>query len=98
MIEPKTLFIEKRLSTTFKVLPGSGSVTIDVPFVPDYVRIKYMDVSHKAKLDTSSFDLVFTGNPLSPYLLIVYWSVTSGKARQLRYTVAKLASFHNGVK
>ena len=43
MIEPKTLFIEKRVSESFKVLPGTGSVTVDIPFVPEYIKVKYLD-------------------------------------------------------
>jgi len=97
MIEPKTLFIEKRVSESFKVLPGTGSVTVDIPFVPEYIKVKYLDQHSKPVLDTITYDLVFTGDPLVPYQFTMSWSITSGKSRRLRYTVAKLASFHNGV-
>ena len=63
MIEPKTLFIEKRVSDSLKVLPGSGSVTVDIPFVPEYIKVKYLDQHTKPALDTITYDLVFTGDP-----------------------------------
>ena len=97
MIEPKTLFIEKRVSDTVKVLPGSGSLTIDIPFIPEYIKVKFLDQNYKSPLDTITYDLIYTGNPIVPYQITVDWSVTSGRSRRFRYTVAKLASFHNGV-
>jgi len=97
MIEPKTLFIEKRVSASLKVMPGAGTVTVDIPFVPEYIKVKYLDTCTKPTPDTVSYELLFTGNPDSPYQFTIHWSVTSGKTRRLRYTVAKLASFHNGV-
>jgi len=95
MIEPKTLFIEKRVSDTVKVLPGGGSLTVDIPFIPEYIKVKFLDQNHKGALDTITYDLIYTGNPIIPYQLTVDW--TSASTRRFRYTIAKLASFHNGV-
>jgi len=97
MIEPKTLFIEKKVSDSVKVNPGNGTLTVDIPFIPDYIKLKYLDSCSKATLDTLTYDLLFTGVPESPYQIVITWSVTSGKSRRFKYTVAKLSSFHNGV-
>ena len=97
MIEPKTLYIEKRVSESMTIAPGGGSLTIDVPFVPDYIKVRYLDTCRKNNLDTLSYDLVYTGDPVVPYQLTVTWVITSGRSRRFKYTVAKLSSFHNGV-
>ena len=91
------LYMEKRVSEAHKVNPGQGSVVVDIPFVPDFIRVKFLDTCTKATPDTLSHDLIFTGNPQVPYQMTINWSVTSGKPRRFRYTAAKLASFHNGV-
>lgn len=93
----KRLYMEKKVSDTMRVSPGGGSLLIDVPFVPDYLKVKYLDTCTKEIPDELRYDLTFTGNPAVPYQLMVTWSVTSGRPRAFRYTVAKLASFHNGV-
>ena len=97
MIEPKTLFIEKKVSDSVKVNPGTGTLTVDIPFIPDYIKVKYLDSCSKATLDTLTYDLLYTGAPELPYQITLTWSVTSGKSRRFKYTVAKLSSFHNGV-
>ena len=93
----KQFFIEKRVSSTAKFNPGSGTFTVDIPFVPDYIKVKFLDPAGKRELDNITWDLNFTGIPSMPYQLIVNWEVLSAKPRRLRYIVAKLASFHNGV-
>jgi len=97
MIEPKTLFIEKKLSDSVKVKPGDGIITLDIPFVPEYIKVKFLDTCHKSIQDTLVWDIAFTGDPELPYQLTITWSITSGRERRFKYTVAKLASFHNGV-
>lgn len=97
MIEPKKLFMEKKVSDSLKVKPGNGTLTVDIPFVPDYIKLKYLDSCSKATLDTLTYDIVFTGAPELPYQITITWAVTSGKSRRFKYTIAKLSSFHNGV-
>ena len=97
MIEKKTHFIEKRVSSTLKVLPGNGAVVIDIPFVPEYIKVKFLDADHTRAQDSIRYDLLYTGNPNIPYQLTVSWVVANGRPRRIRYTAAKLASFHNGV-
>lgn len=94
MIESKKLFIEKKVSKAVRVKPSTDSLTIDIPFIPDYIKVKYLDTCTKPVLDTISYDLTYTGDPVIPYTLTVSWSITSGKSRRFRYTVAKLSSFH----
>jgi len=96
MMEPKTLFIEKRISDAVSVIPGVGILTVDVPFVPDYIKVRYLDTCRKSTLDELTYDLLFTGDPSSPYQLVMSWSVASGRRRRFKYIVAKLSSFHNG--
>lgn len=97
MIETKTRFIEKRISDAVKVMPGNGTIVVDIPFIPEYIKVKFLDADHTRTKDSISYDLAFTGNPLVPYQLTVNWVVASGRPRRLRYTAAKLSSFHNGV-
>lgn len=90
------LYMEKRLSEAYKVNPGTDTVVVDIPFVPDFIRVKFLDTCTKAVQDTLSHDLTFTGDPQVPYQMTITWAVTSGKPRRFRYTVAKLATFPNG--
>lgn len=98
MIETKTHFIEKRVSNALKILPGTGSIVVDIPFVPEYIKVKFLDADHTRLHDDLRYDIIYTGNPNMPYQLTVTWNIAPGKPRRIRYTVAKLASFHNGVK
>jgi len=98
MIETKTHFIEKRVSSALKVLPGNGTVVVDIPFIPEYIKVKFIDADNTRAHDSIRYDLLYTGNPNMPYQLTVAWVVATGRPRRIRYTVAKLASFHNGVK
>lgn len=99
MIEAKTHFIEQRVTSDLKILPGNGSVVVDVPFVPDYIKVKFLDTQlRQAQQDTVSYSLLFTGTATIPaYQLTVNWSVGNDQPRRIRYTAAKLSSFHNGV-
>lgn len=97
MIPVKKLFIEKRLSKSLTVLPGNDSLTIDIPFVPEYIKLTFLDTDNKSVLDTLSYSLTFTGDPITPYQITITWSVSGNRPRRFKYTVAKLASFHDGV-
>lgn len=88
------LFIEKRVSDALKVPPGVGSVTVDIPFVPEFIRVKFLDADHTQAMDTLSYDIAYIGDPECVYQVTIAWEVTS--TRRFRYTVAKLASFHPG--
>jgi hypothetical protein len=98
MIEKKTHFIEKRVSDTLKVLAGSGSLVVDIPFVPEYIKVKFIDADHTRAHDDLRYDILYTGNVNMPYQATITWSVAAGRPRRIKYTFAKLASFHNGVK
>ena len=97
MLEPKTLFIEKRVSDSVKLKPGADTMTIDIPFTPEYIKVRFLDTCHKSIQDALTWDIAFTGDPELPYQLTISWTITSGRERRIKYTVAKLASFHNGV-
>lgn len=92
------LFMEKRVSNSLKVLPGSGTETVNLPFIPEYIKVKFLDVNLNKSIDTLTYDLLFTGNPALPYQLVINWSVTGGKSRRFKYIAAKLSSFHGGNK
>ena len=36
-----TYFGSHDITNTFKVEPGQGSITVDVPFIPDYIRVRF---------------------------------------------------------
>lgn len=51
-------FKSKNISRSFKVLEGSGTIDIDVPFVPDYIKVGFSTPGHKDAPDTVAWDLV----------------------------------------
>lgn len=85
------LFIEKRVSDALKIPSGVGSITVDVPFVPEYIKVKFLDVGHTQIMDKLSYDIAYVGDIDCVYQLTISWEVAS--ARRFKYTVAKLASF-----
>ena len=93
----RKVFLDKKVIGTQKVLVGEGTLTVDIPFIPNYIKLRYLDRDINPSIDTLTYDLIYTGNPLIPYQIIIKWSVTGGRPRRFKYTVAKLASFHNGV-
>jgi len=88
------LFIEKRVSDALKIPPGVGSVTVDIPFSPEFIRLKFLDADHTRALDILSYDIAYVGDPECVYQMTISWEVSS--TRRFRYTVAKLSSFHAG--
>jgi len=90
------LFLEKRVSGALKVMPGTGTTVIDLPFVPEFIQVKFLDADHTRGVDSLDYDLVYIGDPLVKYQIAITWSVAGTKPRSFRYTVAKLASFRNG--
>ena len=81
-------FTSKRISDYQKVLPGSGSLMIAVPFVPNYVRAEFSDVAHSEtnSTDTVTWDLTLS----APGQYSLSLSYTAATTRMLHYVVAKL--------
>lgn len=86
-------FTEQKLSNSWKENPGQGSMVVAVPFVPDFIKVEYLDTHHSATLATLNYALAYIGNPDEIYRLTVNWVIPSGKSRHLRYTVGKLSDF-----
>jgi hypothetical protein len=85
------MYIKERLSDSWQAVAGAGSFVVPVPFVPDYVKIEFLDINHDT-IDTTSYTLEYIGAPTETYRLTVNWNVV-GKPRVARYTVAKLSDF-----
>lgn len=79
-------FKSKNISNSFHVLEGSGTLDVDVPFVPDYIEVKFSTPAHKDAPDEVYWDLV----SLTPttYRLEIGYDVFS--ARDIYYRVSKL--------
>lgn len=80
------VFKHKRVSARVKVLPGTGTFTVDVPFVPDYIRVDYSDIQHHAGADTIEWNLGLVTS--GQYTLTVAYAC--GEERMIHYVVAKL--------
>ena len=90
------LFLQKRVSGALRVLPGSGTTVMDIPFIPEFIRVEFLDADHTRGVDSLDYDLVYIGDPTVKYQIEITWKVAGTKPRSFRYTVAKLASFRNG--
>jgi hypothetical protein len=86
-------FTDQKLSNSWKENPGTGTLVVAVPFVPDYIQVEYLDNDHSATLATVHYILDYIGTPTEMYRLTVNWVIPSGKPRRLRYTVGKLSDF-----
>ena len=86
-----TYFGKHTLHDAFKVIPGIGAVTIDVPFVPDYIKVEFHGPAMTPKEETIGDDQVFwdlvTVTPTS-YQLNIGWEIYS--TREVYYRVARL--------
>lgn len=78
----------------FKVDPGIGTLTVDVPFTPDYIKVEF----HGAELSKKDEHLAVAGedvvywdiNYVAPdkYQLAIGWSVYS--MREIYYRISRL--------
>jgi hypothetical protein len=79
-------FTTKRISDSFKVLPGVGTKVIPVQFVPDFIRVEFQDIKHKPDPDTVTWDLA-----VAAYGYDLTINYTCHEERVVHYVVAKLA-------
>ena len=84
----KQFFHSKRVSSITKVATGTGSYTVDVPFVPNFIDVVFHDQQHVATVDTLSWGMVAHVIPGSGYTLTVTYDVH--EPREIRHVVAKL--------
>lgn len=80
-------FYEKRKTETLKVI-SVGTIVVDIPFVPDYIKVKFLDMEHKRETDTITWALVYIAP--DQYQLTINYN-THADPRRLRYLVAKLS-------
>lgn len=87
-------FGKHNLSDTIKAISGIGSTTIDVPFVPDYIKAEFQGpvLSLRPEQDLLGDDEVYWNlvavTPTS-YQLTIAWSIYS-ETREIYYRVSRL--------
>lgn len=82
------------LHDTLKVTSGIGSITIDVPFVPDYIKVDFHGGMLSSKADhmdrVGDDDVYWNLTPATHgYQLSIGWSVFT-EERKIFYRVARL--------
>lgn len=87
-------FGKNTLNSTFKVVAGIGTKTVDIPFVPDYVKVDFGNpvTSSKPKESLQGNDEVYwslTAVTPTTYKLDIGWS-TYTETRDVYYQVARL--------
>ena len=79
------------LHDAFKVVPGMGAITIDVPFAPDYIKVDFHGPAMTPKEELMGDDEVYWSlTKLTPnrYTLDIGWSVYT--TREIYYRAAVL--------
>jgi len=85
-------FGHHNIHDTIKAIPGIGSLSVDVPFIPDYIKVDFHGPELTQREDTTVgedrvyWDLV-TMSPTS-YQLNIGWSVYS--TREIYYRISRL--------
>lgn len=83
----KQHFTSKRISDITKVATGSGSYTVDVPFLPNFIEVTFHDIKHVATPDTVAW--TFAANVLGTgYVMTVTYTVT--EPRDIRHVATVL--------
>lgn len=86
-----TYFGKHNLSGTIKAVPGLGTQTLDVPFIPDYIKVEFHGAVTTSRDATIADDEVYwdltTTTPHS-YQLAIGWSVYD--TREIYYRIARL--------
>lgn len=87
-------FNEKRISETVKVI-SVGAIKVDVPFTPNYIRVKFLDVEHQRETDTITWNLVYVSP--NQYQLTINYN-THAQPRKLRFLIAKLSEIKGSAR
>jgi len=94
-------FYEKRISEIAKVI-SIGNIVVDIPFVPNYIKAKFIDVESKRtrqnilpEQDTITWNLIWVA-PNQYQLTITY--NTHNSPRKLKFTIAKLSEIKGSVR
>lgn len=77
-------FGKHHLEGDIKAIPGIDMVTVDIPFIPDYIKVDF----HGAHTDTDEIYWDLTKVDATSYQLSIAWSIYDEK--HLYYRVAKL--------
>jgi hypothetical protein len=84
-------FGSHNISNAVKVVPGIGTLTVDVPFVPDYIKVEFHGPALSPKEPLPGTDDVYwnltTVTPTS-YQLTIGWSVYN--TREIYYRISRL--------
>lgn len=84
-------FGKHNLSHAFKAVPGMGTLAIDVPFVPDYIKVEFHGPALTPKEETMGDDEVYwdlTKVTPTKYILTIGWSTYT--TREIYYRIARL--------
>jgi len=94
-------FFEKRISEVAKVI-SIGNIVVDIPFVPNYIKAKFVDVESKKtranaipESDTITWNLIWVA-PNQYQLTIMY--NTHNSPRKLKFTIAKLSEIKGSAR
>lgn len=83
-------FGSHNISNAVKVVPGIGTLTVDVPFVPDYIKVEFHGPAMSPKELPGTDDVYWNLTTVTPtsYQLTIGWSVYN--TREIYYRVSRL--------
>lgn len=87
-------FGQHNLYTVFDASPGIGSISVSVPFVPDYIKVDFHDVEVSKRdgllVPIGEDQIYWNLSMMSPttYQLDIGWSVYTG--RKIYYRLSQL--------
>jgi len=87
-------FGKQTISKAFKVVSGIGAISVDIPFIPDYIKVDFANpvTSSKPKESLVGNDEVYwslTAVTPTTYKLDIGWS-TYTETRDVYYQIARL--------
>jgi len=86
-----TYFGKQTLHDAFKVVPGLGFITVDIPFVPDYIKVDFHGPALSPKEELMGDDRIFwdlVTVSANSYQINIGWETYT--TRQVYYRIAKL--------
>jgi len=87
-----TYFGKHNLHDAFKATPGMGTLTVDVPFIPDYIKVDFHgpELTKKEGAITGGDQVYWDLVKITPthYQLIIGWSVYT--TREVYYRISRL--------
>lgn len=89
---PKKYISKKNVNDAFKVIPGIGTLSVAIPFTPDYIKVDFHGpfMSSKPKEDLQD-EVYWNLTAVTPdtYQLDIAWSVYT--TREIYYRISHLS-------